>query len=98
MDTADTAVAVLWGGELVLALVGFGTGATVACSDVGYEGDPPGGVEFIGFDRGHLLYTPDGGVNTCGIPVTILLAPLGLLLIASGGGVLWRTSSADRNS
>ena len=98
MNTADTAVAVLWGGGVVLALVGFGTGATVACSDVGYHGDPPGGVEFIGIEHGDLLYTPDGGVNTCAIPATILLLPFGVLLITSGVGVLWQTSRTNQNT
>ncbi|PSQ01870.1 hypothetical protein BRC94_02670 [Halobacteriales archaeon QS_5_70_17] len=94
MGTADTAVAVCWIGGLVSILVGFGLGGTVACSDAGYHGEPPGGVEFVGYEDGRLLYTPDGGVNTCTVPAVILLAPLGLLLIVSGGGILWRTSLA----
>jgi hypothetical protein len=94
MSTADTVVAVCWIGGLALVLTGFGLGATVACSDAGYDGEPPGGVEFIGYEDSRLLYTPDGGVNTCRIPAIILLAPLGLLLIATGSGILWRMSQA----
>jgi len=65
MGAADTAIAALWISGFVHILVGLGLGGTVACSDAGYQGDPPGGFEVIGYEDGRLLYTPDGGINTC---------------------------------
>lgn len=75
----NTRLAVL---GLVLILLGLLLAPGYSCSDVGYYGEPPGGVQFEGIENGALLWTPDGGVNSCRISVGILLIPAGILSIS----------------
>ncbi|WP_158058731.1 hypothetical protein [Halorussus halophilus] len=77
---------------LVVFALSILTGATVGCTAVGYSGEPPGGFELkeidvLGLD---IVYTPDGGINTCSMDFGYIFAPLGLGAIALGslvGGV-----------
>lgn len=69
---------------LVVFVCSVLTGATAGCSAVGYVGEPPGGFEFVGFDGLEIVYTPDGGVNTCTMEFGYVFAPVGLVTLGLG--------------
>lgn len=89
MTRSGTGVLIL---GIVLAIVGFVTGGSVACTDVGYYGEKPGGFELYGIEGEWIQYTMDGGVNTCSTPMSVLLVPIGIVVAGIGGIVLWRTT------
>ncbi len=55
------------------------------CTDVGYTGEAPGGLELYALNGSDLVYTPDGGVNECSTHIAVPLVPVSLLAL---GGVL----------
>lgn len=60
------------------------TTAGTVCTNVGYHGEPPGGFEFRGIEGLSIVYTPDGGVNTCKIGLLSAGAPVGLAVLGIG--------------
>lgn len=85
-----TGIGFLLVGMLLTILITQTTVGTV-CTNVGYHGEPPGGFEFSGIEveSGGLVgfsivYTPDGGVNTCKIGLLSASAPVGLVVLGIG--------------
>lgn len=85
---ALVAVCLLGIGLLGATLVGFAYPhlPQSGCTEVGYEGDPPGGFAVQGVDGWRIAYTPDGGVNRCSTHVGTVGVPAGAL--ALGAAVL----------
>lgn len=62
------------------------------CTDVGYTGKAPGGLELYALDGEELVYTPDGGVNECSTHIAVPAVPILLLVF----GVVLVTVSVIR--
>ena len=74
-------VAILVVGLAIVAL-GVATFPTMlfgGCTEVGTPGEHEGSVGIVGVEDGRVLYTPDGGVNECSIPLQFVAITVGMI-------------------
>lgn len=68
---------------LLVFLVQYPVLPLSGCTEVGYTGEVPGGLELYALDGSDLVYTPDGGVNECSTHVAVPGIPVGLLALGT---------------
>lgn len=66
---------------LLVFLVQYPVLPLSGCTEVGYTGEVPGGLELYALDGSDLVYTPDGGVNECSTHVAVPAVPIFLLVL-----------------
>ena len=83
MTAIGTAVLAVGLAIVALGAATFPTMLFGGCTEVGTPEGHEGSVGIVGVEDGRVLYTPDGGVNECSIPLPFVAIPIGMIGIGA---------------